>query len=127
VLTHADGHTKRRAANEMVKRQKGRRKKRITVVADKGYDAFDFVQDMRELNVTPHVASKKKGTAVDGRVTRHTTYKQSPKDRKKIEEFFGWAKIDALAKNVCHARMPLSDIHDLNTYKLDSRSESLRE
>jgi hypothetical protein len=94
VLTHADGHTKRQAANEMVKRQKGRRKKRITVVADKGYDASDFVQDMRELNVT---------------------------------QFFGWAKIDALAINVCHARMPLSAIHDLNTYKLDSRSESLRE
>lgn len=83
------------AAKEMVKRQKGSRTKRITVAADKGYDAADFVQDMQHTNVTPHIASKKKGTAVDGRTTRHETYKQSLKDRKKIEEFFGWAKVIA--------------------------------
>jgi transposase len=101
-VTHADGFAERKAANTMVKRQKGNRKKRITVAADKAYDAADFVSDMRELKVTPHVASKKKGTAIDGRTTRHDTYKQSIKDRKKIEEFFGWAKVIAGFRKLRH-------------------------
>jgi transposase len=101
-VTHADGFAERKAAYKMVKRQKGYRKKRITVAADKGYDAADFVGDMRELKVTPHVASKKKGAAVDGRTTRHDTYKQSLKDRKKIEEFFGWAKVIAGFRKLRH-------------------------
>lgn len=101
-VTHADGTAERKAAKKMVKRQKGNRRKRITVAADKAYDCADFVQDMRELKVTPHVASKKKGTAVDGRTTRHATYKQSLKDRKKIEEFFGWAKVIAGFRKLRH-------------------------
>ena len=101
-VTQADGFAERKAANTMVKRQKGNQKKRITVAADKAYDTSDFVSDMRELKVTPHVASKKKGTAVDGRTTRHATYKQSMKDRKKIEEFFGWAKVIAGFRKLRH-------------------------
>lgn len=101
-VTEADGFAERKAAKKMVKRQKGNRTKRITVAADKAYDTTDFVSDMRELNVTPHVASKKKGTAVDGRTTRHDTYKQSLKDRKKIEEFFGWAKVIAGFRKLRH-------------------------
>jgi len=54
------------------------------------------------MNVTRHVASKKKGTAVDGRTTRHDSYKQSIKDRKKIEEFFGWAKVIAGFRKLRH-------------------------
>jgi len=101
-VTHADGFAERRAAYMMVKRQKGGRKGRLSVAADKGYDTADFVGDMRELKVTPHVASKKRGTAVDGRTTRHDTYKQSLKDRKKIEEFFGWAKVIAGFRKLRH-------------------------
>jgi len=101
-VTHADGFAERRAAYKMVKRQKGDRKGRFSVAADKGYDTADFVGDMRELKVTPHVASKKRGTAVDGRTTRHDTYKQSLKDRKKIEEFFGWAKVIAGFRKLRH-------------------------
>ena len=101
-VTHANGFAERKAANTMVKRQKGNRNKRITVAADKAYDVADFVSDMRELNVTPHVASKKKGTAIDGRTTRHDSYKQSIKNRKKIEEFFGWAKVIAGFRKLRH-------------------------
>lgn len=101
-VTEADGFAERKAAKKMVNRQKGNRTKRITVAADKAYDTTDFVSDMRELKVTPHVASKKKGTAVDGRTTRHDTYKQSMKDRKKIEEFFGWAKVIAGFRKLRH-------------------------
>jgi len=47
---------------------------------------------MRDLNVTPHVAAKEKGSALDGRTTRHATYKVSQVRRKKVECVFGWSK-----------------------------------
>ena len=65
---------------------------RITLVADKGYDAEDFVNELRSMNVEPHVAAKVRGSAVDGRTTRHAGYTVSQIVRKRIEEAFGWAK-----------------------------------
>jgi len=64
-VTQADGMAERATAKEMIIRQKGNRKKKITVGADKAYDTRDHVDDLRELGVTPHVAGKKKGTAIE--------------------------------------------------------------
>jgi hypothetical protein len=51
----ADGHAQRRAAIAMAnERLPGRR--RITLGADKGYDARDFIANCRALKVTPQVA-----------------------------------------------------------------------
>ena len=89
--THADGFGERKAALAMINRRcPGERQ--ITVGADKGYDTADFVADLREMNVTPHVAAKVKGSALDGRTTRHAGYAVSQKKRKLIEEAFGWGK-----------------------------------
>ena len=44
------------------------------------------------MNVTPHVAAKAKGSAIDGRTTRHAGYAISQRIRKRIEEPFGWSK-----------------------------------
>lgn len=60
--------------------------------ADKGYDTAGFVKAMRQAKVTPHVAAKKVGSAIDGRTTRHAGYAVSLKKRKLVEEIFGWAK-----------------------------------
>ena len=46
----------------------------------------------RTMNVTPHVAAKAKGSAIDGRTTRHAGYAISQRIRKRIEEAFGWSK-----------------------------------
>jgi hypothetical protein len=65
----------------------------------KGYDISDFVADLRRKCVTPHVARKVKGSAIDGRTTRHEGYKASQRKRKLVEEAFGWGKtIAGLAK-----------------------------
>ena len=89
--TLADGFAERKAALAMVHRRcPGERK--ITLGTDKGYDTSDFVADLRTMNVTPHVASKVVGSAVDGRTTRHAGYAISQKRRKRIEEAFGWGK-----------------------------------
>jgi hypothetical protein len=65
---------------------------RVTVGADKGYDVPVFVDGLRERLATPHVARKDKGTAIDGRTTRHEGYRVSQKIRKRVEEIFGWLK-----------------------------------
>ena len=54
-LTQANGLAERQAAQRMIVRHvPGAR--RLTLGADKAYDTRDFVSDLRQLNVTPHVA-----------------------------------------------------------------------
>jgi hypothetical protein len=62
-----------------------------------GYDARDFVAELRERGATPHVAQNQNGrrSAIDGRTTRHPGYAISLRIRKRIEEVFGWAKSSA--------------------------------
>ena len=91
-LTKADGHAERKAALDMVHRHSPGSTRRLTLGADKGYDAGGFVSDLRKACVTPHVAQKSRYSAIDGRTTRHAGYALSQKHRKKIEEAFGWAK-----------------------------------
>jgi hypothetical protein len=65
---------------------------RITLAADKGYDAEDFVNELRSMRVTPHVAQNLSGrsSAIDRRTTRRERYGLSLRIRKRIEEGFGW-------------------------------------
>ena len=51
-----------------------------------------FVAGVRALGVTPHVAQKVTGSAIDGRTTRHAGYAISQQKRKLIEQVFGWMK-----------------------------------
>ena len=93
VVTHADGFGERRAALTMLDAvpDTGRR----SVGADKAYDSTDFVAGCRERKVTPHVAcnhTRRGGSAIDGRTTRHPGYRLSQMVRKRIEEHFGWGK-----------------------------------
>lgn len=105
ALTRATGTAEREAALTMLGRRKSKR--RITLGADKAYDVTAFVEDLRQRQVTPHIAINgavsKLGvvrkTAVDGHTTRHAGYGLSQICRKRIEEVFGWIKAQAgLAK-----------------------------
>ena len=75
---------------------------RITVGADKGYDAASFVHDLRQCKVTPHVAQKSKSSAIDQRTTRHEGYRTSQILRKRVEEIFGWAKTIGMLRKTRH-------------------------
>lgn len=100
-LTQADGHAERRAALDMIHRHSPGSTRRLTLGADKGYDSADFVAELRQACVTPHVARKLRHSAIDARTTRHAGYALSQKRRKKIEEPFGWAKtIGGMAQTV---------------------------
>lgn len=100
-LTPADGHAERRAALDMIHRHSPGSTRQLTLGADKGFDAAEFVADLRQACVTPHVAQKSRYSAIDGRTTRHDGYAKSQRNRKRIEEAFGWAKtIGGIAQTV---------------------------
>ena len=93
-LTRVSGHAERVAALAMIE-ARADRPRAITLGADRGYDAEDFVNELRAMNVRPHVAqnlTRRGGSAIDGRTTRHRGYAASQRIRKRIEEGFGWMK-----------------------------------
>lgn len=104
--THATGTAEREAALVMIERTR-RPGRRVTLGADKLYDAASFTGELRARGITPHVAingtvskrGKVRKTLVDKRTTRHEGYAISQRIRKRIEEAFGWAKpIGGIAK-----------------------------
>jgi len=85
----AEGRAEVEAAVAMVEEIPGQH--RVTLGGDKGYDTKEFVQEMRDHQVTPHLACKAT-TIIDARTTRHPGYEISQQKRKRIEEIFGWVK-----------------------------------
>jgi transposase len=96
LVTPATGTAEREAAVTMVKKLRHRhRRRRLTLGADKAFDTADFVEDLRDLNITPHVAQNittQRGSRIDGRTVRQVGYAISQRLRKRIEEIFGWLK-----------------------------------
>ena len=93
TVTPADGYGERDAALTMIERLRGRH--RITLAADKAYDVRGFVDTLRAMRVTPHVAAcvtAHRRSAIDGRTTRHDGYAASQRKRKLVEQSFGWLK-----------------------------------
>lgn len=95
----ATGTAERDTAIDLIGRQTAGHQRRVTLGGDKGYDVVSFVSELRLVAITPHVAAKAKGSAIDRRTTRHAGYEVSQKKRKLVEEAFGWAKtIAGMAK-----------------------------
>jgi transposase len=90
TLTKGSGSAEREAAVAMLEALGGT--KRITLGADKAYDVAAFVETLREIRVTPHVAQKRQSSAIDARTVRHSGYEVSQRVRKRVEEIFGWMK-----------------------------------
>jgi transposase len=74
-VTAVSGYAEREAALVMIESHRSGRR-RLTLGADKGYDAAGFVKDLRAINVTPHIAQNdtRRRSAIDGRTTRHPGY-----------------------------------------------------
>jgi hypothetical protein len=97
-LTLASGTAERDAAIEMMEQKPAW--KRVTLAGDRGYDTKAFVETLRGLSVTPHVAQNttNRRSAIDERTTRHEGYAVSQRKRKRVEEVFGWMKTIALQR-----------------------------
>jgi len=108
TLTPASGTAEREAALALVDGLGAKR--RITLGADKAYDAREFVAELRKRKVTPHIARHdyvdkngvRRRSALDGRTTRHPGYDISLRVRKRIEEVFGWVKTTGSLRKTRH-------------------------
>jgi transposase len=100
MVTQANGTAERDAAMLMAERLPGL--KRVTLGADKNYDTKEFVRELRGMNITPHVAQNdtNRASAIDQRTTQHAGYAISQRERKRVEESFGWMKIIGMLKKV---------------------------
>ena len=97
MVTHADGYAEREAAKAMIKDARqavANPEVEVTLGADKGYDAAEFIEELQRLKVTPHVAQNKSGrrSAVPDDIAMTKGYAMSQRKRKLIEQGFGWAK-----------------------------------
>ena len=97
VVTIADGHAEREAAKTLIhdaRQALDDPATTLTLGADKGYDAQEFIEALQEMNVTPHVARNTSGrsSAVPDAVAGSVGYALSQQKRKLIEQGFGWAK-----------------------------------
>jgi transposase len=100
-LTEATGRAEREAALVLAASLPG--KHRVTLGGDKAYDVREFVEKLRRVRVTPHIAAKQVSyTAIDGRTTRHPGYAVSQRKRKRVEEIFGWLKTVGLMRKTRH-------------------------
>ena len=121
MVTQADGHAEREAAKAMINDARqalpGDDPITITLGADKGYDAKEFIDALQEMNVLPHVAQNKSGrqSAVPDRIADSEGYAISQQKRKLIEQGFGWAK------TVGHMRQVLVRVVRTSTGDADRR------
>ena len=97
MVTTADGFAEREAAKAMIndaRQALGDDERDVTLGADKGYDAKEFIDACVAMNVTPHVAQNTSGrkSAVPDEIAHTEGYAISQRKRKLIEQGFGWAK-----------------------------------
>lgn len=97
MVTTADGYAEREAARAMINDAKQAVKSpdcEITLGADKGYEAREFIDALQEMSVITHVAQNTSGrrSAVPNTIAASAGYAISVQKRKLIEQGFGWAK-----------------------------------
>jgi len=97
MVTHADGFAEREAAKAMIndaRQAVADPETEVTLGADKGYDAAEFIEELQRMKVKPHVAQNKSGrsSAVPDDIATSEGYAISQRKRKLIEQGFGWAK-----------------------------------
>lgn len=91
MVTQADGFAEREAAKVMIKDARqalGDDEREVTLGADKGYDAKEFIEACVAMNVTPHVAQNTSGrkSAVPDEIAQAEGYAISQRKRKLIEQ-----------------------------------------
>jgi transposase len=93
-VTQADGNAEREAAKIMIQDARQAAEDpaaEVTLGADKGYDAAEFIEALHGMKVTPHVAQNKSGrrSAVADEIALTVGYEISQRKRKLIERGFG--------------------------------------
>ena len=118
TVTHAGTKAERDAALEMLDRRPVSHRR--TLGGDKGFDAKDFHRELRERNVTPHIAARQH-TSLDRRTLRHRGYRTSQRIRKRVEEPFGWMKTAGCLRGFLHRGLEVTN----GVFKLTSAAFNL--
>jgi transposase len=79
------------------KRKPGEPSRAITVGGDKGYQEKDFIEGLRNLSVTPHIAEyeKERRSWLTASEREDLGFRISQTKRKLVEKIFGWMKVVA--------------------------------
>src|SRR6202043_2302403 len=79
------------------KRKAGEPSGTMTVGADKGYQEQDFIDGLRKLSITPHIAEyeKKRRNWLTASEREDLGFAISQTKRKLVEKIFGWLKVVA--------------------------------
>src|SRR5262245_47857063 len=103
AVTDATGTAERDAALHMLG-ELPLRPRRVTVACEQNFDVAAWVEAVRQMGITPHVAqhTTHRRSAIDGRTTRHPGYAVSQRCRKKVEQPFGWMKTVGLLRKLRH-------------------------
>jgi transposase len=123
AVSVATGTAERETALALLRRQARKRIRPHTLAADRGYHTRAFVAALRGRGVRPHLAlfPGRHTPGLDARTTRHRSYAQSQRWRKRIEEAWGWAKtIGGLRKSrfIGRARTELHAVLVASAYNL---------
>ena len=118
TVTHAGTKAERDAALEMLDRRPVTYRR--TLAGDKGYDTKGFHTELRDRNVTPHIAARQH-TSLDRRTLRHRGYRTSQRVRKRVEEPFGWMKTAACLRRFFHRGLEVTT----GVFKLTSATFNL--
>ena len=104
MISLAKGTAERASALDLLAGHPQCTRHRLTIGGDKGYDTKNFVEGVRILNATPHVAQNttNRSSAIDGRTTHHAGYGISQGKRKLVEQIFGWIKTVGLMRKTRH-------------------------
>ena len=103
-VTTVSGYAEREAAVAMIESHRPDRR-RVTLGADKGYDAAEFVKDLRLMNVTPHIAQNDtaRRSAIDGRTTRYPGYAEASRSASASRSRLAEARRSAALPHRCCA------------------------
>lgn len=105
-VTEAGKRQERDAALQMLvelleeigaKREAGEPSGTVTVGGDKGYQEQDFIEGLRKLSATPHIAEyeKKRRNWLTAKEREDGGFRISQTKRKLVEKIFGWMKVVA--------------------------------
>jgi len=106
LATQAGAAAEREAALRMIDQQPGRARltDAITLGADKSYHHEQFVQQLRQRLIVPHVAefapNPKWPSFLTEEERNHPGFAISQNKRKLVEKVFGWAKLDRALRQV---------------------------
>src|SRR4051812_4531159 len=103
-LTAADGHAERIAALAMIE-ARADRPRAVTLGTDKGYDAEDFVNELKSMHVRPHIAEHQRATLGDRpthdasrRLRSKPAHPQAHRGGVRLDQDRGWTAQDQVPR-----------------------------